>query len=103
MSSKTEPVERSPLDHPPHTNMWRHRYTVIGAKDFPVSMLARDESYPATIEDAGKILALMEGRTSRVVEIQLEHVGPLDWNPNLDRWYPLGWRIRGCPSVPPSK
>ena len=69
--------------------MYRHRYVVRGARDFPFDMLRYDSSFPPKGDD----LAYGFGH-SDIWEVELEHRSTKrDWQPTNERWRSFGWGV----------
>jgi hypothetical protein len=65
-------------------------YMVEGRGAFPIDMLRRDRSWPATEADATLVqLGSLGPRRVRLLSYQLRKL----WNPNEDRWGSFGWTV----------
>nr|WP_250807555.1 hypothetical protein [Neorhizobium tomejilense] len=79
-----------------------HRYTVSGHWPFPLDMLRRDGSMPATPEDDAKIRALTKDHCDdrgtmlerHSIDLVFVNPGPRS-RPLEERWESFTWRVEG--------
>lgn len=72
----------------------RTEYVVEGPYPFPMDMLRREFSYPATTNDANALGAAADVRSpDGVHRVRLITTALWPWQLNAARWESMGWKI----------
>ena len=64
-----------------------YEYYVTGRGDFPLDMLRYDGAWPASGEDAARLVLLDDRRSNRSVKLRSYNA------PTLARWMSFGWSV----------
>ena len=64
-----------------------YEYVVTGMGDFPVDMLHFDQCWPATADDAAKIVEPASPAEPRSIRMRSHQ------RPDTDRWSSFGWAV----------